>query len=278
MLEEIENVNEVLYNNIKHKHLCLKLSEKNLLISLKDALKPFFDLTKKVSGEKYPSCNIVFYSIFSLRKKYAPNNSDTSNITKFLKSTLLESIEFYVREYKLLENKTLILANFITPNRKKFAIIENPSERHNFIRIAKETICELVRSHDGFPIVSQTSSENLNDSFDDNNYLPNPLNQNQHSEILKKEIETYELDSNTEKNSLLYWNNHKNDLPNLSNLSSKILAIPASTTPSERLFSKCKFQIFDRRNRISPENVESLMFLCENKNHVIEEWDWEDIE
>ena len=271
MLEQVENVNEVLYNNNKHKHLCLNLSEKNLMKSLYEAFEPFYNLTKKVSGEKYPSCNVIFYSFFSLRKKYAPNNNDTNNITTFLKSSLLESVEFYVREYKLLENKTIILANFLTPNRKKFAIIENPNERQNFIRIAKEAIFELVNSNGFFPVASQTQSNNLDDSFDDNNYLPNPLNQNEHCEQLKKEIETYELDSNTEKDSLLCWNNHKNDLPNLSNLSSRILTIPASTTPSERLFSNCKFQIFDRRNRISPENVEALMFLCENKNHVIEE-------
>ena len=56
-----------------------------------------------------------------------------------------------------------------------------------------------------------------------------------------------------------------------------LLLIPGSTTPSERLFSKCKFQVFDRRNRISPENLEALMFLCENKNEVIHEWDWSEI-
>ena len=86
------------------------------------------------------------YSLFSFftPEKDAPNNCDTSNITKFLKSTLLESVENYVREYKLLENTTLILANFITLNRKKFAIIENPSERQNFIKIAKETIFKLI--------------------------------------------------------------------------------------------------------------------------------------
>ncbi|RNA26087.1 zinc finger BED domain-containing 1-like [Brachionus plicatilis] len=179
---------------------------------------------------------------------------------------MLDSVNFYVREYKLLENKTIILANFLTLNRKKFAIVEAPIERQNYIRIAKDAINFSVWSS-SFNIINPENSSTSDNSFNDNKYIPQPRNEAENFQTLKNEIEAYELDSNTEKDPLLYWKNHIQDFPNLSILSSEFLVIPASTTPSERLFSKCKYQIFDRRNRISPENVEALMFLCENNSH-----------
>ena len=68
----------------------------------------------------------------------------------------------------------------MTPNKKKLAIIENLSERQNFIKIAKETILEFNETNDGFPIVSQKHSNNLDNTFDDNTFLPKPINQNKH--------------------------------------------------------------------------------------------------
>ncbi|CAF1029239.1 unnamed protein product [Brachionus calyciflorus] len=277
ILEQMENVNEVLYNNNKHNHLCLRLSEKNLLKKISEVFEPFYNLTKKMSSERYPSINVIFYSIFSLRKKYKSNVADLCAKTKFLKSSILESVNFYVNEYKLLLNKTIILANFLTPNRKKFAIVDDPNERQSFIDFSKNAIFEILEINGNYSIAQPVKTANLDDSFDDNNYLPQPADQIENYETLKKEIETYEIDSNCEKESLLYRKSHKNDLPNLSNIAINLLGIPGSTTPSERLFSKCKFQFFDRRNRISPENLEALMFLCENKNEVIHEWDWSEI-
>ncbi|RNA35717.1 zinc finger BED domain-containing 1-like [Brachionus plicatilis] len=154
---------------------------------------------------------------------------------------MLDSVNFYVREYKLLENKTIILENFLTPNRKKFAIVEAPIERQNYIRIAKDAINFLVRSS-SFNIYNPENSSTSDDSFDDNKYIAQPRNEAENLQTLKNEIEAYELDSNTEKDPLLYWKNHIQDFPNLSILSSEFLAIPASTTPSERLFQNANIK------------------------------------
>ena len=69
--------------------------------------------------EKYPSINVIVYSIFSLRKKNKLNVADLCAETKFLKSSILQSVNFYVNEYELLQNKTIILADFLTPKQKK---------------------------------------------------------------------------------------------------------------------------------------------------------------
>ena len=44
------------------------------------------------------------------------------------------------------------------------------------------------------------------------------------------------------------------------------MAIPATSVPSERLFSHAGYNVWDRRNRISDQNVEKMMMIYENLN------------
>ncbi len=42
------------------------------------------------------------------------------------------------------------------------------------------------------------------------------------------------------------------------------LAVPATSVPSEQVFSKARQIITDRRNSLKPEHAEQLVFLCHN--------------
>lgn len=274
MIEIGNSVNEVLRNNNKHKHLFLNNTELEFLKVLCDIFEPFFKITNKLSFEKYPSCNIVIYSIFSFKKKYEPKPNDNKTIS-LIKSIVLESLNHYVETYKLLENKTLVLSTFLTPNRKRFAIVENLTQKQRFTDMSIQVLTDLVRSSNfKLPTENENEPTRLDDSLDDNTYLPRPAEEGEVINSLMNQIEAYMMDNTNEKNSLLYWKSHKADMPYLSEASTHILAVPGSTTPSERLFSSAKNQVFDRRNKISPENVEALMFLSENEPSF--EWDWEE--
>jgi len=63
---------------------------------------------------------------------------------------------------------------------------------------------------------------------------------------------------------LTYWNEHKLVLAPLSNIAFKYLIIPATSVPSERIFSKAGQILSARRNRLLPKNLDTLVFL--NKN------------
>ncbi|CAK9290298.1 unnamed protein product, partial [Gordionus sp. m RMFG-2023] len=60
---------------------------------------------------------------------------------------------------------------------------------------------------------------------------------------------------------LLWWKRQERDLPKLSRLARKILAIPATRTSDERGFSTAGRFLEQRRRCLNPENVESLLFL-----------------
>jgi hypothetical protein len=71
--------------------------------------------------------------------------------------------------------------------------------------------------------------------------------------------------SNTESTGLLkFWVNFSYVYPNIAKMAKKILAIPATQFESERNFSANGRTLKSRRNRLSPENVDLLLFIRKN--------------
>ena len=83
---------------------------------------------------------------------------------------------------------------------------------------------------------------------------------------LSKENETYVFFPvvDGDDDSLCWWklNNHK--LPMLGQLARRYLAIQATSSPSEKLFSKAGQVSTPARAQLKPEKVDQLVFLAEN--------------
>lgn len=76
---------------------------------------------------------------------------------------------------------------------------------------------------------------------------------------------------NVASNPLDWWRGNVVSFPILSALARRILCIPASSAPSERLFSHAGLTIRDHRASLLPENAEALIFL-HDALPVIEAW------
>ncbi len=63
---------------------------------------------------------------------------------------------------------------------------------------------------------------------------------------------------------LAWWKSHKETFPILSHLARKILCIPATSAPSERVFSVAGLTISKLRTRLDSENASCLIFLRDN--------------
>lgn len=64
--------------------------------------------------------------------------------------------------------------------------------------------------------------------------------------------------------ALKFWKGAQNDLPWLSCLAKKILCIPATSTPSERVFSVAGLVLRSRRANLHPLTVDKLLFIHDN--------------
>ena len=66
-------------------------------------------------------------------------------------------------------------------------------------------------------------------------------------------------------NIMEWWSDNEEKFPNIAKLARKYLAIPASSAPSERVFSQMKIIVERKRWRMDPERLESVLFLRCNK-------------
>ena len=83
---------------------------------------------------------------------------------------------------------------------------------------------------------------------------------------LSKEIESYASLSvvDGDDDPLCWWKLNEHKLPMLGQLARRYLAIHATCSPSERLFSKAGQVSTPVRAQLKPEKVDQLVFLAEN--------------
>jgi hypothetical protein len=70
---------------------------------------------------------------------------------------------------------------------------------------------------------------------------------------------------------LEWWRVHHVDYPHTWKVAEWILAIPATSAPSERVVSSAANIVDKNRVRLKPENIDLLVFLRGNKDFV--DWD-----
>lgn len=68
------------------------------------------------------------------------------------------------------------------------------------------------------------------------------------------------------KNPLEFWKKYKLTILELYKISIKYLCVPATSVPSERVFSKTGQITNDRRNRLSTKKLDYIIFLNSNLN------------
>ena len=155
--------------------------------------------------------------------------SDSSFIKNF-KKELNKTMKFYFKKYNLIENDELITATVIDPQYKKLSFIEETSKKKSFYKIAAETI------------KAQNYETESNEScVDDFLYFSDPDEDEANFTTPLKEINSFVLYPKDTVEKLYKANKKK--FTRLSQAVEKFLLAPATSVPSERLFSHASFQV-----------------------------------
>uniref|UniRef100_A0A0A1WMC4 Putative AC9 transposase n=1 Tax=Zeugodacus cucurbitae TaxID=28588 RepID=A0A0A1WMC4_ZEUCU len=114
------------------------------------------------------------------------------------------------------------------------------------------------------PIHQLTANSNSEDSFFFPNLLLRASSNSTEAENVSDEIRRYSAENvefSENFDVMQWWLNNNKRYPRLSKLAEKVLAIPASSAASERVFSLAGNIITEKRNRIAPKTVDSILFL-----------------
>jgi hypothetical protein len=79
-----------------------------------------------------------------------------------------------------------------------------------------------------------------------------------------REIQQYRCLSVSTDDVLSWWSSQRHTFPQLSMLAKTILAIPATSTPSERVFSTAGLILSAKRSRLAPSKVDKIIFVHDN--------------
>lgn len=84
-------------------------------------------------------------------------------------------------------------------------------------------------------------------------------------ELLKDELLTYkDIASDLSTDPLMWWKSNSPTLPRLARLAKQVLCVPATSVPSERVFSTAGDIITAQRSQLASSTVDTLIFLKKN--------------
>ena len=102
------------------------------------------------------------------------------------------------------------------------------------------------------------------EKFFDGAFRPRAGENGTASEVAETELQKYKLEEPVgleNKQPLLWWKECESLYKYLTLLAKKFLCITATSVPSERLFSAAGNLVFEKRSRLTSNNIDKLIFL-----------------
>lgn len=253
-LEERKNTGNVRYKNCLTKIECIK---KSTLVKMIALLQPFKDWTDMIEGDK----KVTMYHVWPTYMKMKSHLSMTfdAEMEDDPDFQLIEAMKSRGRAYidkiesDIKPRKEHCMAVALHPKMKKLRKMDSFEREDIYAKID-----EIIRGGDEIPVKKPTQPIDTNflDEFvdlDDTIEEVDGLYSSELSKYLKHQI-TNE-DFMIEK----WWFENRSTYPNLFKLFMKISCIPASSAPSERIFSRAGRILNDRRTSLLPQSVENLL-------------------
>ena len=257
----VEAINDALkqVGTKKAKKMILKDSDVDKIVAMSEVLEPICNMLTMLGGEKYVTGSIVLPYLKKVVSLVRIEETDPKFIVEF-KSFIIKDFLQRCRDnlnFDLLKKATFLDARF-----KSLKSLEQTQRDEVREEIKVELKALKVpgdapkETPDGDPRKKSKKSTKMSlESDDEDDDLS-----------LEKELENYvnEPKLNEDSDPLLdFWKRKESIYPRLSVLARKYLCIQATSTPSERVFSKMGNTVSKKRNRITPAHTNQTIFLSD---------------
>jgi len=189
---------------------------------------------------------------------------DTKNLLQKVRAAIFLSLD----ELWSIPSNIALIATFLDPRFKTFDWCNGDGKDE-----AKKLVQELYNdAKKDLPRNSINSIKSITSSDDDDDIfkaLKDDARDVEDKDEDKDELVLYlqQKQIRLKDDPLKWWSVNKVTLPILAQMARKYLSIPATSVPSERLFSDAGNHISSRRTRLSPELVNKMLFLKRNSEN-----------
>lgn len=275
VLEQERAISQVLASDKKTRHLVLTWQDLEVLESVHKALKPLLEFTDALSGEDYVTVSYVKPVLHLFHSSILAIQEDDTALTQSIKVSILD----YLREKfdDPATNDLLDMAGLVDPRFKTRYVAEDKVEEIK-CRAISEMETMMSESDQGTaessasqphqaPTVSEPAEppqkKTLGSFFKRATTSSATSSQR---ERIETELSAYlqSVDADSESDPLQWWKTHEEMFPNLKNVAKKYLCMPATSSPSERLFSTSGNIVTCHRASLKPDAVDRLVFLAQN--------------
>ena len=278
-IEQQQAVCAVLLEDGGDRVLMPSSNEFAVIEQLVDILKPFNDATEILSGDLYPALGIVQPVFYRFMSEVLTSKPEDRDVVKKIKDAIRQNLSTRYQEEQI--ETMLLVAMYLDPRFKKAPMLTamKKASMKSFIKYELETYilndrrlqraeasCVEQETSGLFELESRSKRTKLENFFGDT-FVQSSSDEVSAAEAAEAELQKYELEdplSLDSKKPLQWWKERQVNYKFLSILAKRFLCITSTSVPSERLFSSAGNLLSERRSRLSPENVEKLLFLYEN--------------
>lgn len=246
-----------------------------LMENIVSLLAPFEQMTKEISSAKASAAEVI--PLIAALKRLLGKEVETDHGVKTAKKTLLEAVNKRFQDTE--SNPLYCIATILDPRFKEHYFDEEKKQRVR--EMTQKELTEFETSGEGRDSTggapqtvpekrSRTSEEaytpSLSEMFDEILQESTPIRSGVETSAAAQQIEMYLAEQPIARsdNPLDYWRANKDRFPLLAQIARRYLSAPSTSTDSERLFSAASHVLNEKRNRLSCEKAEQLLFLKRN--------------
>ncbi|KAK0135825.1 Zinc finger BED domain-containing protein 1 [Merluccius polli] len=250
-----------------------------------EVLGPLITLTELLSQEGNLSLSATVPMLFNLKKRHLSPEEDDSPAIREMKNTLVTEIDSRWQLLSLEPSSIYLLSSALDQRFKQLKFLNK--EKKDFVYIEVVHLAEHL--HQRQTVQDSEVEEDPAASHGEEETTAPPPKKKKQQEIsmlmqsddeeeeeeehdgdsAKKEMEQYLRDTKVAQSGpLAWWKQNGDRYPKLAFAAKHCLCVPATSTPSERIFSKAGYIVNKTRSSLLPENVDKLIFLAHNMKRV----------
>nr|XP_054604938.1 E3 SUMO-protein ligase ZBED1-like [Nothobranchius furzeri] len=265
-------------------YLDLKNDQWILLGELKEVLKPYEQATNVLSGQSYVTASVLPPLLKGLLKSTQNKSFDSAAVNIFQNSAEEEIMSRWQPEISAFQEdgkNVSLIAAALDPRFRKLKFLSPEDALKLQVRVQKDALdlkreqrSQLQQATVGQEASASppTKKRSVLDTLLGTDSEEEDCNENidqggdGENETVRKEVLLYfgEAPIPRDNDPLTWWKNNATRFPTLATLAKSYLAVPATSTPSERLFSVAGNIVTKKRASLTAEHVEMLAFLHTN--------------